>query len=116
MQHFLSSSELLREMHNAGFARSTREQIARDFARSSFDDIALHEGSDNSYEGLLLDVESALTRVVESGERNLLQLLYHIDVPENDFLQTTSSATFLNDLSRLIIRREAYKVFLRSRF
>ena len=50
------------------------------------------------------------------GERQTLQLLYRIDIPQQDFLALTADPAFIEKMSELIVKREAYKVYLRSRY
>ena len=53
---------------------------------------------------------------MKQGETRLLQLLYTIDLAEKEFLHITTNPNFVQLLSEKILFREAYKVFLRTKF
>jgi hypothetical protein len=67
-------------------------------------------------EEIELFIADHLVEILKFGETRLLQLLYTIDLSEKEFLHLTTQADFLAELSRKILFREAYKVFLRSKF
>jgi hypothetical protein len=50
------------------------------------------------------------------GETQLLQLIYIIDIPEKEFLSIISQSNFPQLLAEKIVLKEAYKVYLRSRY
>ena len=50
------------------------------------------------------------------GETKWMQLLYTIDIPEQTFLSLTQEKDFIQLLSQAILKREAMKVFFRSKF
>jgi len=45
-----------------------------------------------------------------------MQLLYTIDVPEKDFLHLITSSDFIENISKMILKREAMKVFYRMKY
>ena len=53
---------------------------------------------------------------MSAGEHQTMQLLYQVDIPQQDFLDLTSDPNFIQKMSILILRREAYKVYLRARY
>ena len=53
---------------------------------------------------------------MERGERQLLQLLYAVDVAESTFLKLTLQPDFLHQISEQILYREAYKIWLREKY
>jgi hypothetical protein len=116
MNDLITSSELQKHFSNEAFVLKTQQQIAKDFEKfhlsfaESFLDAALPKPE---IETLIAERISAL---MEEGETRLLQLLYTIDLPEKEFLVLTTEPNFLQLLSEKILFREAYKVFLRSRF
>ncbi|MDA8648368.1 hypothetical protein N9L43_01015, partial [bacterium] len=59
-------------------------------------------------------VADMLIDVVKLGESQTLQLLYTIDIPQQQFLALTTDLHFLTKGAELIIKREAQKVHLRS--
>lgn len=62
------------------------------------------------------NIAQQLVELMKEGETRLLQLLYTIDLPENEFLHLTKEPDFLRLISQRILLREAYKVFLRRKF
>lgn len=116
MKEIISPSELQKQLSDKDFVLNTQRQIAKDFEKfhlsftESFLDAAL---SKTEIESLIAERISAL---MKEGETRLLQLLYTIDLPEKEFLVLTTEPNFLQLLSEKILFREAYKVFLRSRF
>lgn len=116
MKHFLAPTELEQELRSVDFVLAVQRQIAKDFGMSGIDFDPNFEIDPLSYVELTEILENLLSQVMQLGERQLLQLLYQIDVPQDDFLSLTTEKDFLPRLSSLIIRREAYKVYLRQRF
>lgn len=116
MLQLLTTTELKDAFNDGSFVVKTQEQILKDFQRSGFDIPALEEEKTYNYEALHLIVQEALGEVIKIGEKTLLQLIYQIDLPQQLFLEVVTKSTFLEELSELIIRREALKVYLRSKF
>ena len=69
-----------------------------------------------SYLEIIDKVSEKLSELMTLGETQTLQLLYQIDIPQQDFLGLTTDPEFISKMSELIIKREAYKVYLRSRY
>lgn len=69
----------------------------------------------STYDEIILQLGNKLSELMTLGERQTLQLLYQIDIPQSDFLNLTTDPEFISKMSLLILRREAYKVYLRSR-
>lgn len=61
-------------------------------------------------------IKEKMTLFLEQGERQTLQLLYTIDIPEKQFLACIHQADFLDEIVRLIIQREAQKIYFRIKF
>lgn len=116
MKHFLAQTELEQELKSVDFVLATQGQIAKDFGMSGIDFDPTFASDPLDYDALQEILEDRISRIMQLGERQLLQLLYQIDVPQQDFLALTTEANFLPQLSNLIIRREAYKVYLRRKF
>ncbi|MCH2223473.1 MAG: hypothetical protein MK066_01795 [Crocinitomicaceae bacterium] len=115
MENLLSQHDLIEILRINDFALKTQLQIKKDFELIGVQ--LFHERSNNpTYDQLFLEVNSGLTEITQQGEQALLRLLYQIDIPERDFLKTISGDNFIAKMSQLIIRREAYKVYLRSQF
>jgi len=116
LQVFLEKSRLLDQFQIPEFVLKTQQQISKDFAivGATFPDHFAEEELD--YPLILNEVQNQLIHVMKFGETTLLQLLYQIDLPQQDFLSLVSDSDFTEKLSDLIIRREAYKVYLRTKF
>ncbi len=116
MQLLLDRSKLDIQFQLPEFVLKTQQQISKDFATvgETFSDQFIEE--EYSYDEILTEVQKHLVSVMRSGETTLLQLLYQIDLPQQDFLSIVTDKDFSEKMADLIIRREAYKVYLRSKF
>lgn len=111
----LSQRDFIEILRTDDFALKTQQQIKKDFGMFGihlFDETSITP----SYDDLFFEVIDGLTKATEKGEQHLLRLLYQIDIPEKDFLSSISSDNFLEEMSKMIIQRESYKVYLRSKF
>lgn len=116
MNIFISNNELQNQFQITDFVLKTQKQIAKDFYSSGlyFDEnFESHELLKNE---ILELIQHRLEEVINQGETQLLQLLYQIDIPQSTFLESIGESNFIMKLSDLILRREAYKVYLRSMF
>ena len=111
----LSFEKLHLEFNCSNFVRSTCAQIEKDFALAG---IELSISMDNP--SALNDIKKQLIDCLDfhlfKGRVSLPQLCYQIDIPENWMNENNSNHEFLEELAQIIIRREAYKVFLRTQF
>lgn len=101
---------------NQQFVLKTQQQIAKDFAKFNLyfsDSFELEPISKDEIERL---IGQLLVDLMKQGETRLLQLLYTIDLSEKEFLHITTDPNFIQLLSEKILFREAYKVFLRTKF
>ncbi|MEN9999092.1 MAG: hypothetical protein RI922_2082 [Bacteroidota bacterium] len=101
---------------NQQFVLKTQQQIAKDFAKFNLyflDSFEIVPFSKNEIERL---IGQLLVDLMKQGETRLLQLLYTIDLAEKEFLHITTNPNFVQLLSEKILFREAYKVFLRTKF
>lgn len=116
MQYLLSKEELQTNFTIPDFVLKTQRQIAKDFELSGqhFHEDFLH--TELSLDAIIAQMVPLLENISRTGETKLLQLLYQIDIPQKEFLSMLNSPNFIPELARLIIRREAYKVFLRTKF
>lgn len=96
------------QLQNQDFVSKTISQIEKDFIRCNIE-INLT---------LLLDRESLengiLDIIKELPSNKLQQLMYIIDIPENDYMKLSGTEFFYRALAEKILRREALKVFLRE--
>lgn len=111
----LSHQQFLEHFQNADFILKTQAQIAKDFERLGYEAPEQLKTTVHSPDSLVDLVEDMLLEVVQLGESHTLQLLYIIDVPQEDFLALTTDPDFLQKASLLIIKREAQKIYLRSK-
>lgn len=101
---------------NQQFVLKTQQQIAKDFAKFNLlfsDSFEIEPISKDEIERL---IGQLLVDLMKQGETRLLQLLYTIDLSEKEFLHITTDPNFIHLLSEKILFREAYKVFLRTKF
>lgn len=114
MKTALSISQLETQFTDPDFVLKTQRQIAKDFGTSGIDFNSEFSANPLSYLELIDTVGEKLGELMILGETQTLQLLYQIDIPQQDFLALTTDAEFIQKMSALIVRREAYKVYLRS--
>lgn len=116
MKTALSISQLESEFLDPEFILKTQRQIVKDFYSSGIRFGAEFEIEALSYLEIIDKVGEQLSELMTSGEQPTLQLLYQIDIPQSDFLALTTDPEFISKMSELIIKREAYKVYLRARY
>ena len=116
MKSFLSNEELQLQFQTADFILKTQMQIAKDFHSSGVAFNTAFETIEMNYSEILKEVIKKLESILARGETQFMQLLYQIDIPQNNFLSLTTDLDFISKMGDLIIRREAYKVYLRSQF
>ena len=112
----MNSELLIQEFSNEKFVQDTVNQICKDFSRCGWDLDSVYFSRPlvkTEIEELLAE---KLVEIMKFGETQLLQLIYIIDIPEKEFLSITSQPNFPQLLAEKIVLKEAYKVYLRSRF
>jgi hypothetical protein len=116
MNDLITSSELQKHFSNEAFVLKTQQQIAKDFEKLNlFFDADFHSITLEKTE-IEARISVQVAALMKEGETRLLQLLYTIDLPEKEFLSLTIEPQFLKLLSEKILLREAYKVFLRTKY
>ncbi len=98
------------------FILKTQQQIHKDFAKFNLDFPENFIFEPFSKEQIELAIQDNLAIIIKSGEIKLMQLLYTIDIPEEKFLQITQDSNFIHLLSEMILKREALKVYFRSKY
>ena len=98
------------------FILKTQQQIHKDFAKFNLDFPENFIFEPFSKEQIELAIQDNLAIIIKSGEIKLMQLLYKIDIPEEKFLQITQDSNFIHLLSEMILKREALKVYFRSKY
>ncbi len=116
MKTALSHSQLLTEFKSPEFVLKTQQQIAKDFATFSIKFRPEFLQNAIPMDKIILETEEKITELMKEGEQRFLQYLYLVDIPEHNFLALTSDPDFLSKMSVLILKREAYKVYLRAKF
>lgn len=107
---------LISQFSNEDFILKTQQQIHRDFAKFNLEfpeNFIFEPFTKNEIEE---EIRNRLTEVIQFGETKLLQLMYTIDIPEEQFLRIITQPDFLVSLSEAVLKREALKVYLRSKF
>ncbi len=116
MNPALRSSILLSLQEDSEFLLKTQKQIAKDFLPfvhvfpADFQSVAF------TVDQIFELVHDNVSKMMEKSETTFLQFLYGIDLPENEFLALTSSKEFIAEISKKIVIREAYKVYLKSKY
>jgi hexokinase len=116
MKLYLEKSVLSVQFQFPDFVLKTQRQIAKDFMQSGIDFEETFTNEVLSLNEIIQHVSEKLEEVLKRGETATLQLLYQIDIPQNDFLALTTSTNFIPKMCELIVRRTAYKVYLRNMF
>ena len=116
MKTLLSKEELQIQFQTTDFVLKTQKQIAKDFYSSGLSFNNSFELEELIYMDIISAIQVKVEEIIQQGERQLLQLLYQIDIPQSQFLALVNEEEFSLKLSEVILRREAYKVFLRTKF
>jgi len=112
----MNDESLIAYFSNADFILKTQQQIEKDFAKFNLYFPKLFVLEPLSKEQIEALIEENIATVIKYGETQLMQLLYTIDVPEKDFLHLITSSDFIENISKMILKREAMKVFYRMKY
>ena len=113
------NEKLLDESFNKNdFIIKTLQQINKDLLQVTDLQILPNEIEESHFkENLSSQLENILKKLDQTMPAQISQLLYLIDIPEQIIsIIQQESGTYYNNLANIIIRREAYKVYLRSKF
>ena len=116
MNDLASYSELDAYFDNASFILKTQQQLSKDFAKFNLDFPENFDSEAYKKEEIEELISVRITDLMKEGETRLLQLLYTVDLSENQFLHLTTQPDFITKIAEKILFREAYKVFLRAKF
>lgn len=116
MSTLISIDKLSESFQNEAFVLKTQRQISKDFGTAQYDFNKGFLSQALIYDDIIDEVKNAISEIMRQGETIFLQLLYTIDVKESEFLVQTTNDNFLENMAQIIIRREAYKVYLREQF
>ena len=109
-------SQQQKTAYNEEFILKTQQQINKDFAKFNLEFRESFTLEPWTKEEIEVAIEENLVIIIKMGETKLMQLLYTIDIPEQTFLSLTQEKDFIQLLSQAILKREAMKVFFRSKF
>ena len=109
-------SQQQKTAYNEEFIVKTQQQINKDFAKFNLEFRESFNLEPWTREKIEVAIEENLVIIIKMGETKLMQLLYTIDIPEQTFLSLTQEKDFIQLLSQAILKREAMKVFFRSKF
>ena len=116
MKATLSKEQLLTQFQSVDFVLKTQIQVVKDFNQFSIDFPETFISTHWVLDDILLIIEEKLTELITSGEQALLNYLYQVDIPEQQFTSLLNDKLFLSKLSEIVLKREAYKVYLRSKY
>jgi len=116
MSDLIPVYQLIEYFDNETFVLNTQQQISKDFAKFNLFFPENFESIAYSKFDIEVLIKENVNDLMKEGESRLLQLMYTIDLPEKEFLHLTTQIDFLDQLAEKILRREAYKVFLRQHF
>jgi len=112
----MKEEDLIAYFDRDSFVLKTQQQIEKDFAKYGIDFPETFVTDPLSKIEIESIIQEKVTAIMKFGETNLLQLLYTIDIPENDFLNLVQSPHFLPTIASLILKREAMKVYFREKY
>ncbi|MBL1279892.1 MAG: hypothetical protein COA33_006455 [Fluviicola sp.] len=116
MNYSLTKQQVLSEFESSSFILKTQQQIAKDLAPFSIEFNTDFVTNSLFYDDILIELGNKLAELMKFGETQFMQYLYQVDLPEKEFLNLLNDPKFLPKISELILRREAYKVYLRAKF
>jgi len=112
----MNDESLISYFSNEDFVLKTQQQIHKDFAKFNLEFPENFIFEVWSKDKIELAIEERVAEIIKTGETRLLQLLYTIDIPEKQFLNLITEPNFLSILSQAILKREAMKVYFRSKY
>lgn len=113
----VKKNELLNAWSDIEFIEKTIQQINKDFA--SCNETIFFDANDSNIglQELIDRVKMALLNIEKQAVVAIPQLIYQIDIPENVYHSIVNHSEDLHrDLAELIVIREAYKVWFRSKY
>jgi hypothetical protein len=104
----MNELNLNNQLKNQDFVSKTISQIEKDFDRCNLN---IHLTQFINRDSL----ENEIFKLIQNlSSDKLQQLMYIIDIPENDYSKLLGTEFFHRALAEKILRREALKVFLRE--
>jgi hypothetical protein len=114
MKTMLTVQEVSSYLEKEDFVLITQCQIAKDFRSIGYEFPSEFEVNPMELTQIIYHLQIAIKEVFDS--HNLSQLFYQIDMPESTSISILNEPDCILQLSNLVLRREAYKVYLRSLF
>jgi hypothetical protein len=111
----INTDQLLSEAENENLYSKLIEQLNKDF---NFANEAIDFPQSTSPYELKVQLHEKIYRLIQYKYAELLNLLYIIDVPEENIkqLQGMDTAELAEQIAYLILRREWMKVWFRNRY
>ncbi len=116
MNGLLSHAQLLTEFKQNDFVLATQRQLIKDFGTAGLDFPETFQSHPQTLNEIIPRITQHLKTLESTNSSALFQLLYQIDLPELAVAQIPVDSNFHTHLAEFILKREAYKVFLRSKF
>ena len=98
------------------FVLKTQQQIIKDFGTANIDFPSDFHSVPYPTERIISELSIRLRMQESSDPRGFSQLLYQIDLPESILPELSETDDFYTRLGEVILKREAYKVYLRQQF
>ena len=99
------------------FVERTCQQIIKDFSTVYPKEIEFQFVENGTLLNQLIEqISFLLEDISKMGTGTVLQLMYTIDIPENQYYNSLGFDDSTQKLAFIIIRREAQKVYLRNKF
>jgi len=111
------NTNLQSQFNHKEFVEATVNQLNKDLLGIHFTDLTTEFKDDSSVlSQLIQNLRPVLQKLAKNQPGQLSQFIYRVDLNEQKFIDSLSKDPEMNDLSYLIIEREAQKVYLRSKF
>jgi hypothetical protein len=104
------------ELNSTEFVLKTQRQIIKDFGTADIDFPEDFGVNPFPLDQLLSHVSVRLKELDSTNASAFSQLLYQIDLPENLLPALNETDDFYITLAEVVLKREAYKVFLRNKY
>lgn len=103
-------------MSSTNYHLQLQQQVLKDFY--GFEDDFPSDFAVNCYtaQEIMELVHNSLVKIMEQGERILLQLLYKIDLPEKEFLKIIEHEQLSTALTKAVFEKEINKIYFRIKY
>lgn len=113
----MMNPEVLRqELKSEDFVLKTQRQIVKDFGTAGVDFPSDFQSIPWKVDQIIGEISIRLKELQSTSSSLFSQLLYQIDLPESILPDLVHSDDFYSNLAEIVLKREAYKVFLRSKY